>query len=457
MLAITLAQNAILSTQLAFPSGSQADSVQSPATMQTFSTTSTLCSAVPPTNAGSREVRAIPKPRPKRRLKPEGPSIPEHIKNRDLQWFKAQLEQLAAARNSKIASPVADPTGTFVLLNNAAGAPAAEKPKPSRMPGRIYPRPSLSGPMTANQPTAAEIIYQTSTFARVPAPVDIKRSNGERITPAVTDINMSDSQLENVPRDPEKHPSSAPENVAPNVTMSSLKQTTDFLASTKPPGTPSNHLVVKQGEFQSYPVTTPQVNSPRFGGQMVMMIYWRGLASALETLNITFNLDSHYSQIAQWAKSKHTKSSLSSDLEQSVCVSFACYHLPSLPFHPLEGDRPTPCFETLMYSPCTWPTSGDVSLQTKRNGKDFIIPLAPPLFVTPDNCIDISAFIRGGENKFSVVHQSDISDYLFVLHVHHPTPEQLSYLASCRHRREEWVKSMSDLRKFEPKESSWRQ
>lgn len=369
--------------------------------MQTCSTTSTLCSAVLPTNARSLEVRTIQKSRPKRRLKPEGPSIPEHIKNRDLQWFKAQLEQLAAARNSKIASPVADPTtqtGTFVLLNNAAGAPAAEKPKPSRMPGRIYPRPSLSGPMTANQPTAAEIIYQTSTFARVPAPVDIKRSNEERITPAVTDIIMSDSQLENVPRDSEKHPSSAPENVAPEVTMSSLKQTTDFLASTKPPGTPSNHLVVKKGEFQSYPVTTPQVNSPRFGGQMVMMIYWRGLASALETLNITFNLDSHYSQIAQWAKSKHTKSSLTSyvtilscpytnltvhrDLKQSVCVSFACYHLPSLPFHPLEGDRPTPCFETLMYSPCTWPTSGDVSLQTKRNGKDFIIPLAPPFFVS---------------------------------------------------------------------------
>ncbi|KAG2053322.1 hypothetical protein BDR06DRAFT_886104, partial [Suillus hirtellus] len=94
------------------------------------------------------------------------------------------------------------------------------------------------------------------------------------------------------------------------------------------------------------------------------------------------------------------------------------------------------------------PTSGDVSLQTKRNGKDFIIPLAPPLFVTPDNCIDISAFIRSGENKFSVVHQSDMSDYLFVLHVHPPTPKQLSYLASCRHRREEWGKSMSDLCKI---------
>ncbi|KAG1883435.1 hypothetical protein F4604DRAFT_1575942 [Suillus subluteus] len=199
------------------------------------------------------------------------------------------------------------------------------------------------------------------------------------------------------------------------------------------------------------------------------MIYRRGLESARKTINITFNLDDlHYSYIARWAKSKRTKSSLTSyvtilscpyanlavhrDLEQSVCVSFACYHLPSLPSNPLEGDGLTPRIEILMRSPCSWPTSGDLSLQTKRDGKDFIIPLAPPIFVTPDNCIDISACIRSGENTFSVVQQSDMSDYLFMFLVHHPTPEQLSYLASCRSRREEWAKSIRDLGKLELRE-----
>ncbi|KAG1848339.1 hypothetical protein DFJ58DRAFT_796609 [Suillus subalutaceus] len=373
MPAVTLTQDATPSMQLTFPSSSQAESVQLPAT-QTFSTS---CSADLPPSVGSREVRTIPKPQPKRRLKPEGSSLSEHIKNRDLQWFKAQQP------------PAAQP-GTLVLLNNVVVAPTAEKSKPSRVPGRIYPRPPPSELMTTNQPTAAGTIH---------------RSNG--------------LQPDNTPRDSDIHPS----------------------APTKPPATPSDYVGVKKGDF------------PSCLGDMAVMIYRRGLESARNTINITFNLDDlHYSYIARWAKSKRTKSSLTSDLEQSVCVSFACYHLPSLPSNPLEGDGLTPRIEILMRSPCSWPTSGDLSLQTKRDGKDFIIPLAPPIFVTPDNCIDISAFIRSGENTFSVVQQSDMSDYLFMFLVHYPTPEQLSYLASCRGRREEWAKSIRDLCKLELRE-----
>ncbi|KAG2131381.1 hypothetical protein DEU56DRAFT_814228 [Suillus clintonianus] len=110
-----------------------------------------------------------------------------------------------------------------------------------------------------------------------------------------------------------------------------------------------------------------------------------------------------------------------------------------------------------MYSPCSWPTSGDLSLQTKRDGKDFIIPLAPPIFVTPDNCIDVSAFVRSGNRAFSVVQQSDMSDYLFMLHAHSPTPQQLNYLASCSHRRKGWEKSMRDICELKLKEPIWRQ
>ncbi|KAG2360068.1 hypothetical protein BDR07DRAFT_1413573 [Suillus spraguei] len=99
-----------------------------------------------------------------------------------------------------------------------------------------------------------------------------------------------------------------------------------------------------------------------------------------------------------------------------------------------------------MHSQCSWPISGDLSLQTKRDGKDFIIPLAPPIFVTPDNCVDISAFIRSGENAFSVVQQSDMSDYMFILHAHHPTPKE----------HEEWVKITRAFCTSEPTESLWK-
>ncbi|KAG2355949.1 hypothetical protein BDR07DRAFT_1301693, partial [Suillus spraguei] len=141
------------------------------------------------------------------------------------------------------------------------------------------------------------------------------------------------------------------------------------------------------------------------------------------------------------------------DSEQNLCASFACYHLPSLPYNPLENGA----LETLIHLPCLWPTSGDLSLQMKWDGKDFIIPLAPPIFVTPDNCIDVSAFIRSGENIFSVIHQNNMSDYLFVFLVHSPTSEQLSHLASCRSRHEEWVQSIHDLGKLEPMELTWKQ
>ncbi|KAG1804435.1 uncharacterized protein BJ212DRAFT_1394125 [Suillus subaureus] len=49
-----------------------------------------------------------------------------------------------------------------------------------------------------------------------------------------------------------------------------------------------------------------------------------------------------------------------------------------------------------------------------------------------------------------------MSDYMFILHAHHPTPVQLSYLASCRQRREDWVKITRAFSISEPTESLWR-
>ncbi|KAG2351981.1 hypothetical protein BDR07DRAFT_1399184 [Suillus spraguei] len=105
-----------------------------------------------------------------------------------------------------------------------------------------------------------------------------------------------------------------------------------------------------------------------------------------------------------------------------------------------------------MHSQCLWPISGDLSLQTRQDGRDFIIPLAPPIFTI----VSISAFIRSRENAFSVVQQSDMSDYMFILHAHHPTPVQLSYLASYRKRHEEWVKITCAFCTSEPTELLWK-
>jgi hypothetical protein len=151
--------------------------------------------------------------------------------------------------------------------------------------------------MTTNQPTTAEAIYQSST----PAPIDDKQPN-----------EVNDPQPENMPRDSGIHPAGVPENIAPDVTTSSLKQNTISPAQTEPPATPSNQVGVKNhgGKRPSCPAITPQTIFSRFGGKM---IYRQGLESAREKIDIAFSLDDlQYSPIALWAKMRRTKSYLKS-------------------------------------------------------------------------------------------------------------------------------------------------
>ncbi|OAX35618.1 hypothetical protein K503DRAFT_356702 [Rhizopogon vinicolor AM-OR11-026] len=480
---ITSAEDATPGTQLTFPNAQ----VQSPTTMQG----SIVCSDTPadPTPSVASPTAIIPKPQPKRSLK--APPLSEHLKNRDLEWFKTHQQS---------ASPAVDPPvhpGALESMNDAAGPPVAGKLRPSRMPGRIPVRPPLSEPIVSADP--ANAIDQSSTLpsADVPAPTDVKEPK-EDVPLVVTDVVMSDPQPENEHEDLEAPPSRVPEStvqgvtvpeatppevpapevtvpevtvpevttpevLAPEVTTPSPKPNTNSPAPTQPPSTTSDNVGVESHDegdrgdggdslLSRVDDTFPPVPCPRFGGHMAVMVFRQGLQSHRGTLKINFELDdTRYSQIAQWAKRKSSQT----NLEQSVCISFACYHLPSLVPNPEDGELPP--FETLtMDTPCSWPTTGDLSLQTKRGGKDFVIPLAPPIFVTPDNCVDVSAFVRNGENDFSVVQQSDMSEYMFMLHAHHPTPAQLSYLAEYRREREEWARAIRALYKPEPMESLWK-
>ncbi|KAG2141135.1 uncharacterized protein EDB93DRAFT_1160086 [Suillus bovinus] len=445
---ITTTRDATPSTQLMFPSIAQVESVQSPTTAQ-ISTSSTPDTR-PDLPTSTSTPRALPKPQPKRQAVTS--SLSEHLKHRDIEWFKSQ-HQPAAASDSKPSSPA--PPGALKFSNDVT-EPPAEKIRPSRMPGRIPPQPAFTELTTATEPAApANGADLTSALpsTEVSAPTVAKEVKQE-IPSVVADVVMNDPQTGNVPQGLETV-LGTPGNVAPELTTPSPEQDIDSPAPRQPPAISSDVGVKSQGdEILLPPVdhTCPQVTCARFGGEMAVMMFRQGL-SPRGTINVTFNLDhTLYLQIARWAKRKSSPT----DLEQSVCVSFACYHLPSLLPNPPEDDQPTPFEKLTMNSQCSWPTTGDLSLQTKRDGKDFIIPLAPPIFVTPDNCVDISAFIRSGENAFSMVQQSDMSDYMFVLHAHHPTPVQLGHLASCRQKREDWVKTTLAFCTSEPTESLWR-
>lgn len=451
---ITTAQDTTPSAQLMFPSAAQVESVQSPTTMH-ISTTSIPCSDIrmdPPASASIP--RTLPKPQPKRQS--VASSLSEHLKLRDLECFKAQHPPVATP-HSKPSSPAAPP-GALKFSNDVTESPA-EKIRPSRMPGRIPPRPASSEPTTANEPAAPENavdLTSTSPSTENSVPTDAKELNEKEIVSAIADVVMNDPQTENMPLGSETLLLGTLGNVAPELTMPSPEPNTDSPALRQPPAMSSDVDVGGHGDEISLPPVDNarlQVPCARFGGEMAVMMFREGLESPRGTINITFDLDhTLYLQIARWAKRKLSPT----NLEQSVCVSFACYHLPSLLPNPPEDDQPPPLEKLTMDLQCSWPTSGDLSLQTKRDGKDVIIPLAPPIFVTPDNCVDISAFIKSGQNAFSVVQQSDMSDYMFILHAHHPTPVQLSYLASCRQRREDWVKITRAFSISEPTESLWR-
>ncbi|KAG1893148.1 uncharacterized protein F5891DRAFT_1067785 [Suillus fuscotomentosus] len=392
---ITSTRDATPSTQLMFPSTAQLESVQSPTTAQP-STSSTphpdTIHADPPASASIP--RILPKPQP---------------------------------------NPAAPPSA-LKFSNDVTESPV-EKIRPSRMPARIPPRPASTELTTISEPAAP---------ANAVAPTVAKELNEEEITSVVVDVVMTGPPTENVPQGSEIL---TPGNVALELTTPSPKQTTD-------PPAPRQPLAIDEITIFSPPVdnTCPQVACARSRGEMAVMMFRQGLESPRGTINLTFDLDhTLYLQIARWAKRKLSPT----DLEQSVCVSFACYHLPSLLPNPPEDDQPTPFEKLTMDSQCSWPATGDLSLQTKRDGKDFIIPLALPIFVTADNCVDISASIRSGENTFSMVQQSDMSDYMFILHAHHPTPAQLSYLASCRQKREDWAKTTRAFCTSERK-SLWR-
>ncbi|KAG2071161.1 hypothetical protein BDR04DRAFT_524345 [Suillus decipiens] len=438
---IATAQDATPSANLMFPSTitTQVEpSVQSPTTTH-ISTTSIPCSNIRMDTPASASIqKPLQKPQPKRQSLTS--SLSEHLKHRDLEWFKAH-HQPAASSDLKPLSPAA--LGPSSAHSDVIGPPA-EKIRPSRMPGRIPLRPASSELTTVNEPAAPANPIDppsTSSFTEISVPTDAKELNEEEIIPTMVDVVMNDPQRQHVSQGSETLLLNAP---GPNM---------DSLAPSQPPAISSDADGGNHGdEILLPPVDNacPQVACARFGGEMAVMMFRQGLESPCGTINLTFNLDhTLYLQTAQWAKRKSSPI----DLEHSVCVSFACYHLPSLLPNPPEDDQAAPLEQLTMYSPCSWPISGDLSLQTKRDGKDFIIPLAPPIFVTPDNCVDISAFIRSGENTFSVVQQSDMSDYMFILHAHHPTPVQLSYLASCRKRHEDWVKITRAFCLSEPTES----
>ncbi|KAF9236292.1 hypothetical protein BU15DRAFT_50236 [Melanogaster broomeanus] len=169
------------------------------------------------------------------------------------------------------------------------------------------------------------------------------------------------------------------------------------------------------------------------------------------THNIKLNLsDALFSNISKWVNSM-----LTSHAPRAVCISLACYRLPEL-FSTVKsesGDRGID--ELTSRSSCSWPRSNCLSLHVKHNDKDTVIPLAPPLFLTPDQCVDISSYMTPGSNNLELTQREDLSGYAFVLHAHHPTQAQLAELAGVKASDERWKRFLKALCTPIGSESPW--
>lgn len=72
------------------------------------------------------------------------------------------------------------------------------------------------------------------------------------------------------------------------------------------------------------------------------------------------------------------------------------------------------------------------------NDDKIDLPLSPPFLTTPDGLVDVSQFLSVGRNILELHQRQDLSDFIFVLHAHHPTPRQLEQIAQIQKKDNEW-------------------
>ncbi|KAG2355304.1 hypothetical protein BDR07DRAFT_552446 [Suillus spraguei] len=187
-----------------------------------------------PTPTSASIQKPLPKLQPKRQSLTS--SLSEHLKHRDLEWFKAH-HQPAASPDSKPLSPAAPGPPSAPNVSNDVTGPPAEKIRPSRMPGRIPLRPASSEPTTVNEPATpanAVDLPGTSSFTEISVPTDAKELNQEEIVPTMVDVVMNHSQRRHVPQGSETLLLDTPGDVVPKLTTPP-EPNTDSLAPSQPP------------------------------------------------------------------------------------------------------------------------------------------------------------------------------------------------------------------------------
>ncbi|KAI0303655.1 hypothetical protein B0F90DRAFT_1308448 [Multifurca ochricompacta] len=105
-----------------------------------------------------------------------------------------------------------------------------------------------------------------------------------------------------------------------------------------------------------------------------------------------------------------------SDISRARCITLACYSIQDLaPYATQDGITREQWFENT--KPVPWAMLPR-SLWVVINNEATVV--FPP-YVAPDDLLDVSPFLRRGQNKISFTQIGDMAEYVLVLHGHYPT------------------------------------
>ncbi|RDB21025.1 hypothetical protein Hypma_011394 [Hypsizygus marmoreus] len=175
------------------------------------------------------------------------------------------------------------------------------------------------------------------------------------------------------------------------------------------------------------PTSGEQNASHAFGDETRILALQTGL-SKKSKVKIRFEIpQEQYQAFDLWKNRREHRSGL----EQSFCLTLSCYST-------VTHKREVKTIEQINSLQSAWPITGGLSMNVWFKDKATSFTLAPPFKVGPNGMIDVSEFLRIGENFVELVQHGDMSEYIFVLRAHHPTRAQIQQVEHRRNKDRDW-------------------
>ncbi|EPQ52584.1 hypothetical protein GLOTRDRAFT_140281 [Gloeophyllum trabeum ATCC 11539] len=232
------------------------------------------------------------------------------------------------------------------------------------------------------------------------------------------------------PLPPEAKPSHVV-TVAEDVSMH-----TDDASLLHPDGIPASIVAVDPDSQVPLSAPGPSAASP------ASILYALSCATGTRQHILDFILKpDDYAAVQRWA---HRKSMLDDSFTDGICLSLACYRLEDLA-SVLNGVDSIGTGNCNSLPKVEWPRTGCMWTVINGDERKGLVYLVPQYSANEDKLVDISSYLRQGENMLEISYDGNMSDYAVVLHAHHPTPSQIGKEEKRREKDREWAEFLKEL------------